>query len=315
VLEDGDVEVALFDRQGDVLLGRPSARTVSLDAGRTGLPWQIGVADGDPTRARRAGWSRRWFTATGLLVVGVIIVGSGVLTFRGIRREMAIAKMHADFVSAASHEFRTPLTSIRQLAHMLQSGRVESDGRRAQYYDVLVRESERLHRLVERLLKFGRADAGRLHRERLDAREIGTTVASDFARRAGGDSHRVTTAAHACPIQGDRELLSLALWNLLDNAVKYSPPAAAVDLDITATDGQVRLAVRDRGAGIAATDQRRVFEQFVRGADVPSGTAGSGLGLALVDRVVKAHGGRVDLDSAAGAGSVFTIILPAERPS
>jgi signal transduction histidine kinase len=307
------VNVALLDRDDQVLLGRKSGRDVRRAPADTGFPWAVAVSDADPSRAHADGVARRRTLMIGLTVVGLLIVGSGYFTFRGIRRELATARMHAEFVSAASHELRTPLTSIRQLSHMLQSGRVEDDRRRDEYYGVLVRETERLHRLVDRLLKFGRVDAGQFQLETVDARELAEYVANDFRRTAGDRAFELSTSDRPCPFRVDRELVTLAVWNLLENAVKYSPDGGAVRLDVRATSGHVRMTVTDTGIGIPAQDQRRIFEQFVRGSGAAAwGATGSGLGLALVDRVVRAHGGEVELDSVPGRGSIFTIVLPME---
>jgi signal transduction histidine kinase len=311
---DADVDVALVDRDGSAVLGGTTGQAFTLAAPKTGLPWTIAVASAHPERARGEAAGRRRTFLVGLGVVGLLIVGSGYFTFRGIRRELAIARLHADFVSAVSHEFRTPLTSIRQLSHMLQSGRVESDRRRGQYYDVLVRETERLHKLVERFLKFGRAEAGRYRLEAVDARELVAAVAADFRQSSGNRAIELVTPEIPCPLRADREMLSLAVWNLLDNAVKYSPEDGSVRLELLVGEGRVRIAVHDQGIGIRTQDQRRIFEKFVRGSDSgTSGASGSGLGLALVDRVVRAHGGDVELESEVGRGSVFTIVLPMEH--
>jgi signal transduction histidine kinase len=289
---------------------QPGTTSVALQADESGLPWTIVVSDADPDRARAESRARRTTFLAGLALVGALILASGYFTFRGIRREIAIARLQSEFVSAVSHEFRTPLTSIRQLSHMLHGGRVSSDERREQYYAVLVRESERLNRLVERMLGVGRADAGRFRFESVDARDIARAVVADFTGQAGARAVDVAVSDDACPLHADREMLSLALWNLLDNAVKYSPDAEPVRLDVAPRDGRVAIAVTDRGVGIAPEEQRRIFEQFIRGSsDRVAETAGSGLGLALVDRVVRAHGGRVDVTSEPGRGSTFTMWL------
>jgi signal transduction histidine kinase len=289
---------------------QPGTTYVALQADESGLPWTILVSDADPGRTRAESRARRTTFLAGLALVGALILASGYFTFRGIRREVAIARLQSEFVSAVSHEFRTPLTSIRQLSHMLHGGRVSSDERRGQYYAVLVRESERLHRLVERMLGVGRADAGRFRFESVDARDIARAVVADFAGQAGARAVDVAVSGDACPLHADREMLSLAIWNLLDNAVKYSPEGEPVRLDVAPHDGRVAIAVRDRGVGIAPQDQRRIFEKFVRGAaDRVAETAGSGLGLALVDRVVRAHGGRIEVVSEPGRGSTFTMWL------
>ena len=306
-----DVDVALVDDRGRAIVGRAHEAAVSLPQANTGLPWSIAIADAHPEWADRAALTRLRTFLLGLGLVALVIVGSGVFAFRGMRRELAIARVHADFVSAVSHEFRTPLTSIRQLSHMLQSGRVENEGRRDQYYSVLARESERLHRLVERLLKFGRADAGRLRFEVIDAAELVAAVADDFRQSVGAHAITVAPPDIPCPVRADRDMLSLAVWNLLDNALKYSSAGSPVRLDVAGRDHRVHIAVRDEGIGIAPQEQRRIFEKFVRGGDtVGTETPGSGLGLALVERVVRAHGGEINLQSAPGGGSTFTLVLP-----
>ena len=284
---------------------------MSLRASESGLPWTLVVADADPDRARSESRARRTTFLAGLALVSVLILASGYFTFRGIRREIAIARLQSEFVSAVSHEFRTPLTSIRQLSHMLHGERVASDERRAQYYAVLVRESGRLNRLVERMLGVGRADAGKFRFEPVDARDLARDVVTDFTSQTGDREIDVTTSSSACPLRADREMLSLALWNLLDNAVKYSSEAEPVRVDVASRDGRVAIAVSDRGIGIAPHDRQRIFEKFVRGsAGRVADTTGSGVGLALVDRVVRAHGGSIELASEPGLGSSFTIVVP-----
>jgi signal transduction histidine kinase len=307
------LNVALIDRDDQAVIGLETSHAVQGTSVDPGLPWTVAVSDADPERARAGIAARRRTLVAGLAVVALLIAASGYFTFRGIRRELSTARMHAEFVSAASHELRTPLTSIRQLVHMLQDGRVESDERRGQYYSVLVRETERLHRLVDRLLKFGRVDAAQFRLETVDARALAQHVAEDFRKNITDRTFEVSTPETPCPLKADRELLTLAVWNLLENAVKYSPAGGPVRLDVRAAEGRVRMAVTDAGIGIPVEDRQRIFQQFVRGSTTEaSGPAGSGLGLALVDRVVRAHGGDVELESEPGRGSVFTIVLPME---
>jgi signal transduction histidine kinase len=113
------------------------------------------------------------------------------------------------------------------------------------------------------------------------------------------------------PLLADAEALELAVWNLLDNAVKYSPPGTEVRIELSTVDGRARIAVRDQGLGISLEEQTRLFRKFERGERARSlGIKGTGIGLAMVDHIVRAHGGRVEVQSAAGTGSTFTILLP-----
>jgi anti-sigma regulatory factor (Ser/Thr protein kinase) len=140
------------------------------------------------------------------------------------------------------------------------------------------------------------------------------SVVEQFQQDAASRGHQVhlnMTAHSANVIDGDEDALSNALWNLLDNAVKYSPEAADVWIDMRLSEESVAIAVRDAGIGIAPQEQRAIFGKFVRGARAKADRiAGTGLGLAIVDHVVQAHGGTTTVRSALDQGSTFTITLP-----
>ena len=131
-------------------------------------------------------------------------------------------------------------------------------------------------------------------------------------RRARNATKSVGIDAELPAIRGDREALSRALWNLLENAAKYSPCESPIRLFAQRTGSTVVLGVQDHGIGIPVAEQQRVFQKFVRGDEAKrAGIRGVGVGLALVKRVAEAHGGTVGLTSAVGAGSTFTLVLPA----
>ena len=312
---DTNAQVALVDRDNRPILGKVTGAQATRSAADTGLPWTIVVAAGHPDRAVAEALARRRLLLAGLGLVGALILGSSYFTFRGIRRELTIARLQSEFVSAVSHEFRTPLTSLRQLSHMLLEGRVISDDRRGQYYAVLVRESERLHRLVEKLLSFGRAEAGagRYRFESLDACDLVRSVTTEFQGHADGWSLETTTPSTPCPVRADCEMLSLALWNLLDNAAKYSTDCRTIWIDLSVDGSRASIAVRDRGIGIPRSDRQRIFRKFERGVQAAgSSVQGTGIGLAIVYHVVHAHGGEVRLESEVDRGSTFTIVIPME---
>jgi signal transduction histidine kinase len=117
------------------------------------------------------------------------------------------------------------------------------------------------------------------------------------------------------PLRADRDAFGRALWNLLDNAAKYSPADAPIHVGLGRENGRVAISVRDQGCGVAPADRERIFQKFVRGAGArESGIKGTGVGLAMVDRIVRAHGGEIRLDSEPGNGSTFTMLLPAAEP-
>jgi signal transduction histidine kinase len=259
------------------------------------------------------GVSSVWIAGFGLLAV-LAILGTWFIA-RAVTRELALARLQSDFVSAVSHEFRTPLTTLRQLTEILSEGRITAEDRRRTYYDALTRQTERLHQLVESLLDFGRMEAGSspYRLEPLDACAFVRSVVEQFEHEAEGRGYHVELDVDgtAATIDGDRQALTNALWNLLDNAVKYSLECRTVWVDVTRQDTRLAIRVRDQGLGIPRGEHTEIFRKFVRGAAAKAeNIKGTGIGLAMVDHIVKAHGGEVRLQSEPGAGSAFTLLLP-----
>lgn len=313
---EAQVKICLSDQDGRILAGGVAAPLATRTAAATSLPFTIQVSSANPRGDLNEAGTRRRMLLAGLAILGTLILGSGYFTFRGIRRELAVARLQSDFVSAVSHEFRTPLTSLRQLSQMLFEGRIISEDRRQQYYGVLARESERLARLVEELLNFGRAEAGAMRYVfgPVDLGELIRSVAGEFQCQADTFQVEVTLPADPCRIRADREMMSLALWNLLDNAMKYSPECRTAWVDLSRNETHAAISVRDRGIGVPQHEHRRIFKKFVRGEGISTlGVKGAGIGLAMVEHVAKAHGGRVRLESEAGRGSTFTLLLPLEN--
>ena len=318
VMDRQGVRLALTDAEGHPVLAQFSA-TPPLQAVRssaeTQLPWTLHVVSRDPlAELAQQGSRRRLLLLAFTLVAAFVLAGSYFIAW-AVTRELEVAGLQSDFVSAVSHEFRTPLASLRQLSELLRDGRVPNERRRQEYYEGLCRASERLYRLVESLLDFGRMQAGaRQYRfELLETESFFRGVVEDFAQEAGERGYLVDIAQHPHlpPVQADREALARALWNLLDNAVKYSPQNKTVWAKATCENGRVAISVSDKGLGIAPHEQKRIFKKFVRAASAEvAGAKGTGLGLTMVEHIVAAHGGQVHVDSEPGVGSTFTILLP-----
>jgi signal transduction histidine kinase len=272
------------------------------------LPWVVEAAPADPVRLHaRASQLRQVYLAMLLLVFSLLVVGS-YITARAVKRELEVARLKSEFVSTVSHEFRSPLTAIRQLSELLERGRVTAEEKRQEYYALISRESSRLSRLVENLLDFPRIEEGRkqYHFDRLDTAEWLRELASGFR----GGNLTSSIPPELPPILGDRVALTSAVENLLDNAVKCSPPGAPVAFEAEASGAELSIRIRDRGYGIAEEDRAHVFERFYRGnGEVSRKVKGAGVGLSLVRQVVEAHGGTVDFDTRVGEGSVFRIRL------
>jgi signal transduction histidine kinase len=249
-----------------------------------------------------------------LLIVSILIFGS-TFTIRAVAHEMELAKLKSDFVSTISHEFKSPVTSIRQLAEMLKTNRVPSEDRRERYYDVLVEQSERLALLIDNILDFSKMEEGRkaFVFEKTNIGELLQELVSTNQDRVRhqGFAIQAEISVGLPSIKADRAALSQAVNNLIDNAIKYSGKAKRVIVHASTDNQHVVIAVQDCGVGIKKEEITKVFERFYRGGDeLTRIVKGSGLGLTLVKQIVEAHHGSVHAESELGHGSTFEIRLP-----
>ena len=314
------VRLTLEDEAGRLSWGAAIAdnQRVSRAARETGLPWTIHVTLADPVAAEALSSARRNIFAAGFVLMLLVIAAAAYFVFRAVHRELGVARLQSDFVAAVSHEFRTPLTAMCHLTEMLDEGRTPAD-RLPHYYQALRRESHRLHSMVESLLDFGRIDAGQRVYQfvETDVTELVTQVVQECRDHGLSSAHRVewqrATAAAAAParVRADRDALALALRNLLDNAVKYSPDSTTVRVSVAPRGAFVGIAVEDEGVGIPKDEQRTIFRKFARGSAARTlNVKGTGIGLTMAHQIVRAHGGRLELVSAPGRGTTFTTLLP-----
>jgi signal transduction histidine kinase len=284
----------------------------------TGLPWTVLIANTDVQSEVNAYAGRRNLLL-GIFALLLVVIAAGSYTVaRAIAREFAVMRLQSEFVSAVSHEFRTPLTSLRQLSEVLNEGRPLGEERRRDYYQALDRATHRLQKLVEGLLDFGRMEAkAMVYRKRdLDAGALLTSVVNDFQREAAHNGYHIEVkAAQDIPeVHADPEALGNAIWNLLDNAVKYSPECKTIRAEADRDGMLVAIRVKDQGLGVPAAEHSKITRKFVRGSAAETmGIKGTGVGLAMVKHIVDAHGGTLRIESAPGEGSTFTILLPARR--
>jgi signal transduction histidine kinase len=313
-----DTRIALADRDGRAVLRAtvaPNAQSSLRPASATGLPWDLYAVSNDAVEGGIAFSARSRLVVGAVGAIALLVLGGSYLIGRAVSRELAVARLQSDFVSAVSHEFRTPLTVLRQLSELLVQDRVPTDTVRRQYYGVLQQESGRLHRLVEGLLKFGRMEAGvvQFQFETLDAATLVGSVVSEFSGEAErrGRSVELRFEGTGLHVRADRDALGCVVWNLLENAVKYSPDCQTVWVHLAAENGLAAIRVRDRGVGIPLGDRGRIFDKFVRGeAAATLGVQGTGIGLAVARQIVRRHGGEIRLESEVGRGSTFTVLLP-----
>lgn len=278
-------------------------------------PWSLVLYQQNPALFETFLTSRRGiYFYMFLLIAGILMFGL-ILTVRTVAREMELAKMKSDFVSAISHEFKSPLTSIRQLAEMLQTGRIPSEERRQKYYDVLLEQSERLSLLTDNILSFAQIEEGRkeFKFEMADIGALLNDIVSTLQDRVchEGFEIQIDIDKSLPEIRIDTAAMTQAVTNLMDNAIKYSDKKKKIVTRSFTENQNLIIAVQDFGVGIKKEEIGKVFERFYRGGDELTRTVkGSGLGLTLVKQIVEAHQGSVHVESEPGRGSTFSIILP-----
>jgi len=268
----------------------------------------MGVSTAGETGAIEASAYRRNLLIAGFGLMALVTGVAAYFIFGAFHREWSVARLQSEFVAQVSHEFRTPLTAMRHLTELLEEGGTPAE-RLPQYYEALGRETRRLHGMVENLLDFGRMESGRrvYQMENTSLVEVARRVMEEFA----SPRLRLDVSVEVPPVRADRDALALAVRNLVDNAIKYSPASFDVNISVEARAGRAGIAVSDSGAGISPEEQREVLGKFVRGSAAKTlNVKGTGIGLAMVDQVAKAHGGRLDVESELGRGSRFTLWIP-----
>lgn len=222
----------------------------------------------------------------------------------------------AAFLSAVSHEMKTPLASIRAYAELLADGDAEDPATREEFFQVINTQVDRLQRLVQNLLDLARIEAGimQVQKRTLSLNEILEEAAEVVRPTAAAKSLRLQTELSPLflPVCVDRDLMLQAAINLLSNAIKYTPSGGQITLRSRLADDQVIFQVEDTGVGLTEEECARIFERFYRVKRNEKLAEGTGLGLALVKSIVEElHGGQISVESSVGKGTTFTVRLPA----
>lgn len=276
------------------------------------------VVDPDPRDEVVRVRSRRHVMYTSALVVAL---GLGLLLIvRGAARARELAQLKSDFVSTVSHELKTPLTSIRMFAEMLEQGVAKGDlAKMARYHGVIVQESQRLGLLIANLLDYAQIEKGtrRYAPGRHDVGQLAQVAVTTFETLRNPDTQKSSIEVEVAPeaarveVEVDRDVVVQALLNLLANAAKYGGAEKPIEVSVGADASTGWITVRDHGPGIPPVEQARIFREFYRAPEAyRSGVEGTGLGLALVKRHIEALGGTVDVSSTVGEGARFTIRVP-----
>jgi two-component system phosphate regulon sensor histidine kinase PhoR len=224
-------------------------------------------------------------------------------------------EMRRDFVANVSHELRTPLAALKSVIETLQTGAVNDPALAADFLSRADGELDRLVQMVEELLQLSRIESGEVPLS-LQPLQIGDVLSTAVHRMMPQAQRQGVDLALVPPtggdIMADRVLLERAVVNLIENAVKFTPPGGSIQISVHSSNGVVTVDVRDSGAGIDPADLPRVFERFYK-ADRARRAGGTGLGLAIVKHTIEAHGGSVTAASEPGKGSTFSFSVPARR--
>jgi two-component system phosphate regulon sensor histidine kinase PhoR len=277
--------------------------------------WRLRVAQRDATSPSARGKRKVIDIVLIGLALGGIIAGLGVLLL-AMRRERKANELKSDFISNVSHELKTPLSIISMFGEMLAQGRVKTPEQATEYAEIIWRESVRLARLIDNVLDFAKIERGK------DVYEFGEgDVAEVVARAIELSQHRLAKAEITVetdlatdlpPARLDANAFTLAVMNLIDNAIKYAADGKRLAIRLRRRGDRIELEVQDFGPGIDPAEHDRIFERFYRARAVRlKPIRGSGIGLALVDHIARAHHGGVWVDSALGKGATFGLWIPA----
>jgi signal transduction histidine kinase len=286
-------------------LTAPTSMTVETWRVRTGYHDQsipeIVAARARPQRMMMA-------MLAGIMALGVFFVA------RALARELRVAEMKSSFVSSVSHDLKTPLALIQLFAETLELGRLKNTDRAQEYYRIINSEARKLTRLINNLLDFSKIEAGLRSYKKQPVDLTGLTRGVLESLQSQFQHNQFTVTARLggeVPVVIDSEAAVQALENLISNAMKYSPEHREITVGVDREGGYGVVRVTDRGIGVPARLQSKIFRKFYRiQTDAGSGPQGTGLGLAIVDHVMRGHAGFVRVDSEPGRGSTFTLHFP-----
>ncbi|HEY7336319.1 MAG TPA: HAMP domain-containing sensor histidine kinase [Bryobacteraceae bacterium] len=282
----------------------------AIAAGANMPGWQIGFSLLDATAIEALGRQKMaTYLWIGYIAMAAIVL-IGLAAGQYFRRQLRLTRLKTDLVAAVSHELKTPLASMRVLVDGLLEDESPDPRKTREYLQLISGENLRLTRLIENFLAFSRIER---HRQRFEFAEIEPKRVVESAALAVRERVpvKVETAASLPSVYADQDALVTVLLNLLDNAYKYTPSEKRISLRTYSEGASMVFAVEDNGIGIAPRDQKRIFRKFYQvDQRLARETGGCGLGLSIVDYIVRAHGGSVQVQSRAGAGSTFLVRLP-----
>ncbi|OGL43252.1 MAG: hypothetical protein A2149_06640 [Candidatus Schekmanbacteria bacterium RBG_16_38_11] len=248
------------------------------------------------------------------------VLGNALILIDNSHQKMA-EQMRNDFVSSVSHELRTPLTSIKSKVEMLLDEEVNDKDTQIEFYNGIIEEVDRLSNLIENLLNISKIELGSASVNKSSVRikkllEDSFLMIEPLANKKGVTLHKDIPDRLSASVELDKQMIQMAINNLVGNAIKYTPKGGEIYLEGEEKEKEVIIHVKDTGIGIPEEDQPHVFEKFFRSNQKEvRENPGNGLGLSVVKQIVMLHGGEIKLESKVGQGTHFTLTLPKERGS
>ncbi len=250
------------------------------------------------------------------VLVALFILCAGGVSIRAVSRQIQMNRLKNDFIATVTHELKTPLSSMRLLVDTLLEGRYEDKQTVPEYLGLIANENKRLSHLIDSFLTFSRMERNKqvFDFQNVCPKDI-ASAGAEAARaklRHGGCNFDMDIDAALPMLRADKDALVTVLVNLLDNACKYSGDDKHICLKVYSQNGEVCFAVTDRGIGISKRVQKKIFQRFYQvDSRLSRSSEGCGLGLSIVQFIVEAHKGTINVESQPGQGSTFTVRLPA----
>jgi signal transduction histidine kinase len=313
-----DVTVRVLDKAGTHIAGEASPwgapLAQALLPGQPDLTLQLHLA-GPQILDAAIGEQRAYLLTIGVVTALAVLIIAGTAAL-AVHRQIALSELKNTSVATVAHELRTPLASIRMLVDTLREGRYRGDSQLREYLGLVAAENERLTRLAENFLTFSRLERNHaaLPLEAVAVRDVVEQAAAPLSPRlnAPGCAFTLDVPAGIPAVRADRDALAQVLSNLLDNALKYTDAEKRITLRVRAENSHIQFAIEDNGIGLTPADADEIFHPFHQlDRKLTRTRGGCGLGLAIVRRIVDAHGGKITVTAAPTRGSIFTITIPA----
>lgn len=316
-----NANITISDLSGKIFLGKinPSKELITVTElfENNFPPWRIQIFRSKTGSLGVIDIRKSFYFWTIITLILVLIFGSALIV-RTVSHEMEVLKIKSDFVSSVSHEFKTPLTSIKALVERLQEGKVKDPGKMYHYFSVISQDAEKLTRLVKNILDFSKIEEGKKEYEfvETDVAHLVSQQVKAFQKEEIQKDIKIQTHIDTdIPLLSlDKDALSQALNNLLDNALKFSPAGKEISVRVRKEPENVFIEIKDIGIGIPQEEMDKIFDKFYQGRSaLKQSVKGTGLGLTLVKHTVEAHGGRISVKSKVGQGSTFSLMFPIKK--